>query len=197
VLPAQGEGRRLALSDFETVARQLECEVAAVRAVAEVESGGRTGFDSNRRPKILFECHHFRRHTNGRYNGSHPHLSAPYKSALQRASYRKDQYSVLREAFALDPVAACKSCSWGMFQVLGSNAIDCGWSTVRQFVTDMFESEGQHMRAFIGFCRHNNLTRHLRTRNWAAFAAGYNGASYRDFQYDTKMARAYERYRRG
>ncbi len=196
VLPAQGNGRKLALSDFEAAARELSCETAAVRAVAEVESGGRTGFDSHKRPKILFECHHFQKHTKHQYDRSHPHLSAAYKSALQRASYKKDQYTVLREAFALNPAAACMSCSWGMFQVLGSNYKMCGWSSVRQFVTDMFESEAQHMRAFLGYCRGANITRHLKTRNWASFALGYNGPSYRDFQYDTKMANAYARYKR-
>jgi LysM repeat protein len=196
VLQAAGDARKLVLSDFQTAARQIDCETAAVRAVAEVESGGRTGFDTRKRPKILFECHHFQKHTNHKYDRSHPHLSAAYKSALQRASYKKDQYTVLREAFALNPAAACMSASWGMFQVLGSNYKMCGWTGVRQFVTDMFESEAQHMRAFLGYCRGAGITRHLKTRNWAGFAHGYNGASYKDFAYDTKMANAYARYRR-
>lgn len=195
VLPAQGQARKLVLSDFQAAAKQLGCETAAVRAVAEVESGGRTGFDTKKRPKILFECHHFQKHTNHKYDRSHPHLSAAYKSAAQRASYKKDQYTVLREAFELNPTAACMSASWGMFQVLGSNYKMCGWSSVRQFVTDMFESEAQHMRAFLGYCRGANITRHLKTRNWAGFALGYNGSSYKDFHYDTKMANAYARYK--
>lgn len=194
-LPESGEARRLVASDFVEAARQLDCETAAVRAVAEVESGGRTGFDANRRPKILFEIHLFRNNTNRRYDRSHPHLSAPYSSPLRRQSYRKDQWVVIREAFALDPEAAVKSASWGMFQVLGSNAISCGWSTVRQFSADMYVSEAQHMRAFLGFCRANNLVRHLRNKNWAAFARGYNGPDYASNAYDTKMADAYRRYR--
>src|SRR5690349_15017567 len=43
-LPTSGAARKLAKSDFEAAARELGCETAAVRAVAEVESGGRTGF---------------------------------------------------------------------------------------------------------------------------------------------------------
>jgi hypothetical protein len=193
-LPESGEALRLVASDFEAAARELGCEAAAVHAVAEVESGGRTGFDAQRRPKILFETHHFRRHTGGAFNTSHPELTAPFRSAEQRASYRKDQWEVLRSAFALDPEAAVKSASWGMFQVLGSNAAAAGWSSLRQFVADMFHSEAQHMRAFLDFCRANHLTQHLQTRSWAAFAAGYNGASYAENQYDVKMARAYARY---
>lgn len=194
-LPASGEARKLVASDFTNAASQLDCETAAVRAVAEVESGGRTGFDANKRPKILFEIHLFRGNTNARYDRSHPHLSAPYSSPRRRQSYRKDQWTVIREAFALDPTAAVKSASWGMFQVLGSNYKICGWTSVRQFAADMFVSEAQHMRAFLGFCRANNLVRHLKSKNWAAFARGYNGPDYASNAYDTKMAAAYRRYR--
>lgn len=195
-LPASGAARKLASTDFVAAANSLGCEVAAVRAVAEVESGGRTGFDDKKRPKILFEIHLFREATKSKYDKTHPHLSAPYKSPLRRASYKKDQWAVMREAFGLDPDAAVKSASWGMFQVLGRNYQMCGWKNVRQFVYDMFESEGQHLRAFLGYCRGANITRHLKTRNWAAFALGYNGEDYKSNAYDTKMASAYARYKR-
>ena len=50
--------------------------------------------------------------------------------------------------------------------------------------------------AFLGFCRGAKITQHLKTRNWAAFARGYNGPDYASNAYHTKMARAYERYKR-
>ena len=193
-LPKKGEGRKLVLADFQNAARELKCEVAAVRAVAEVESGGRTGFDTQKRPKILFEIHLFQKHTNGRFNKSHPHLSSSYGSPNRRASYAKDQWKVINEAFALDASAAVKSASWGMFQVLGQNYKMVGWKSLRQFVTDMFASEAQHMRAFLGYCRAANLVRHLRTKSWASFAAGYNGPDYASNAYHIKMADAYRRY---
>ncbi len=195
VLPEEGSALKLVEADFIAAATDLDVEVAAVHAVAEVESGGRTGFDAQKRPKILFEIHHFREHTNQRYDQTHPQLSAPYSAKkTRRASYARDQWVVIREAFALDKAAAVKSASWGMFQVLGSNAFDCGWTTLQQFVTDMFLSEGQHMRAFLGFCRANGLVGYLKRRQWASFAAAYNGPSYADNAYDTKMAAAYARW---
>ena len=193
-LPEEGEALRIVEADYAAAARELGAEAAAVHAVAEVESGGRTGFDSLKRPKILFETHRFRANSEGKFNESHPELTARYKTEAQRASYNKDQWTVLRAAYALDPHAALKSASWGMFQVLGQNARDCGWQTLEQFVTDMFYSEGQHMRAFLGFCKANNLTRYLVRKDWKSFARGYNGGSYADFAYDTKMAAAYKRY---
>jgi LysM repeat protein len=194
-LPSSGAARPLAHSDFQAAARELGCEAAAVHAVAEVESGGRTGFDSHKRPKILFEPSLFRSATGGRYDASHPQISCPYNSPRRRQSYARDQWVVIHEAFALDPDAAVKCASWGMFQVLGSNYKSCGWSSVRQFVMDMFESEAQHMRAFLGYCKANNLVRHLKSHNWASFARGYNGPDYASNHYDTKMASAYARYR--
>jgi hypothetical protein len=193
-LPEQGDAIRLVPADFESAAKELGCEAAAVHAVADVESGGRTGFDRQSRPKILFETHHFRKHTGGAFNESNPELTAPFRSTLQRESYKKDQWEVIRAAFALDPEAAVKSASWGMFQVLGSNAESAGWDSLEQFVKDMFTSEGQHMRAFLGFCKANRLTRYLVTQDWTAFARGYNGPHYVDFNYDVKMANAYARY---
>jgi murein DD-endopeptidase MepM/ murein hydrolase activator NlpD len=195
-LPANGAARKLAVSDFVAAANSLGCETAAVRAVAEVESGGRTGFDTKKRPKILFEIHLFRENTKHKYDQSHPHLSAPYSSPRRRASYQKDQWAVMREAFALDSDAAVKSASWGMFQVLGSNYKMCGWKSVRQFVYDMFESEAQHLRSFLGYCRAAKITPYLKTRNWASFARGYNGPDYASNGYHTKMAAAYARYKR-
>ena len=193
-LPEKGDALKLVASDYESAAKTLGAEAAAVHAVASVESGGRTGFDAQNRPKILFETHHFRANSKGAFNTSHPELTAPYKSKLRKASYKKDQWTVIRAAFALDPEAAVMSASWGMFQVLGENAKSCGWKTLDQFVTDMFYSEGQHMRVFLGFCKANNLTRYLVTKNWKSFASGYNGASYADNAYDTKMASAYALY---
>jgi hypothetical protein len=159
-----------------------------------VESGGRTGFDARKRPKILFEIPIFRQLTHHRFDQSHPDLSAPYKSPRRRASYRKDQWQVIHRAFALDPAAAVQSASWGMFQVLGQNFRMCGWKSLRQFVTDMFHAETQHLRAFLGYCGGAGLTRHLRSHSWASFARGYNGPDYASNAYDVKMAAAYLHY---
>ena len=46
----------------EQIADRLQCDVAAVLAVAEVESGGRKDLPDGR-PQILFEAHWFSRLT--------------------------------------------------------------------------------------------------------------------------------------
>lgn len=198
VLPERGDAIRLVTADYERAARELGVETAAVHAVASVEAGGRTGFDARNRPKIRYENHYFRRLTNRRYDRTHPNLSCAYNSRQYRLTHGRnsDQYALLHEAFALAPAAAVESCSWGMFQVVGENYRDVGWTDLEQFTTDMFYSEAQHLRAFLGFCRHNNLVRHLRTHNWTAFARAYNGPAYADNAYDVKMRTAYQQYSR-
>ena len=59
--------------DYETVAHLLDCDVAAVKAVAEVESAGE-GFLQDGRTKILFEGHVFYKYTKGKYKDSHPDI---------------------------------------------------------------------------------------------------------------------------
>ena len=178
--------------DFERVAKKLKCEVAAIKAVAEVESRGQ-GFYASGFPVILFERHKFRSFTQGRYNKSHPHLSG---SAGGYGKAGQNQVNKFNEAFGLNPIAAMKSCSWGKFQIMGFNHEVCGFATVGDFVDAMKESEGRHLDAFAEFVIGNNLARHLRNLNWATFANGYNGASYRINHYDTKMASAYAKHRK-
>ncbi|MFT3767327.1 MAG: N-acetylmuramidase family protein [Minicystis sp.] len=198
MLPERGEALKLVASDYENAARELGVETAAVHAVATVESGGRTGFDSRKRPKIRYENHYFQRLTHRRYDRSHPQLSCAYNSRNYRLTHGRhsDQYQLLHQAFALAPEAAVQSVSWGMFQVMGENYRNVGWRDLEQFVKDMFYSEGQHMRAFLGFCRHNGLVPYLRNHNWAAFARAYNGPSYAENAYDVKMRNYYQQYSR-
>lgn len=50
---------QLTEKDFELVARLLDCEPAALKAVQRVETGGRGGFFAPDKPAILFEGHIF------------------------------------------------------------------------------------------------------------------------------------------
>lgn len=192
--PAPNPGApRLSLADFETAATDLGIEAAAIHAVAEVESGGRTGFDDQGRPKILFEAHQFRKFTGHAYDLSHPHLSRPYSTTQDfRRYYAWDQWSRMYEAMDLDRDAAWKSASWGMFQVMGFN--HNGWAAVGDFVRNMFVSEYQHLKSFMAFCKDNGLVKFINDKDWASFAQAYNGDGYSTNHYDTKMATAYAKY---
>src|SRR5262245_54985600 len=69
-------GAALTEEDYTNAAKSLGCEVATVKAVAEVETAG-DGFDANHRPAILYERHVFARNTVpcGKLNQVHTNLS--------------------------------------------------------------------------------------------------------------------------
>jgi murein L,D-transpeptidase YcbB/YkuD len=190
-----GPAATLTDQDVERVAQRLGCEVAAIRAVAEVESGGRTGFLVDRRPKILFESRWFHKLTNGAFDKTNPGISTAdwvrnYKGGAA-------EYDRLAEAIRRDRAAALKSASWGMFQILGVNHKVAGFNDVESFVDAQCQSEGAHLDAFASFVLNNKLDDELRDKRWADFARGYNGPGFAENRYDTKLAEAYAKYAGG
>jgi peptidoglycan hydrolase-like protein with peptidoglycan-binding domain len=189
-----GPGRPgLMEADFERAARTLQCEIAGIKAVAEVESRG-DGYLTSGRPKILFEAHVFSRQTQHRYDRTQPDISSP---TWNRALYKggEKEYERLEKAMALSPEAALESASWGRFQIMGFNHQNAGFASVETFVTAMFESESRHLDAFVSFLQATGLTMPLREKRWADFARGYNGAGFAANQYDVKLKAAYDKYR--
>ncbi|GMU10152.1 hypothetical protein ASNO1_64060 [Corallococcus caeni] len=201
----QGPIARLTQADFEKAAKSLGSgvSVAIVRAYAEVESSGRSGFGLNGLPLIAFEGHKFRSLTKRKggiypYDKSHPHLSYEYKNKAGKEWQvnNKDQeaaWKTLKEAMALDHDAALQSCSWGMFQVMGFNYADCGYATINDFVAAMKAGEPGQLSAFVGFCKSKpDLIKAIKARNFTQMARLYNGEDYG--RYDVEIANAYKRY---
>ena len=175
-------------ADYAAAAARENLEVAVIKAVAIVESGGRSGFDSQGRPKILFEAHHFGPLTGNKFDQTHPHLSCRRgDTATASRFYGWDQYERLREAMLLDVEAALEAASWGKFQVLGQ--FHDGWADVRAFVAAMYVSEANHLRAFEAHCNAGGLFAFARRHDWLGFARGYNGRSQQG--YDVRLAAAY------
>ena len=139
----EGEAKKIAPQDYEAAAAKLMCDVAAVKAVVEVESGGRTGFLADKRPKILFESRWFHKLTGGRHDETHPGISTP--KWVRNYKGGAGEYERLAEAIELDRTAALKSASWGMFQILGVNHGLAGFDTVEEFVERQCVSEGEHV----------------------------------------------------
>ena len=189
VLPAPP---KLAMADYQAVAKAIGCEVAAVRAVVSVEAAG-SGFYSDGRPKILFEAQWFGDLTNDDYDDDYPSISSP---VWNRNLYigGVGEWDRLYLACTLDRAAALKSASWGLGQVMGFNHKAAGYADVETFVRDMHLSEGKQLMAMFNFIKTNGLDRALIRRDWATFALGYNGESYRVNAYDKKLADAYDEW---
>lgn len=185
--------KSLNIQNLKDAAAILDVELAAIRAVVAIESAG-SGFLKSGKPQILFEAHHFSKHTSRKYDTSHPNLSSRiWNPQLYKGG--EHEWNRFNKASLLNSVAAIKSSSWGLFQILGSNARSIGYKSEEQFCELMHINEMEHLLAFIRFVEKNNLVKYLRNKQWTNFAKRYNGVLYYKNQYDVKMAQAYAKYK--
>jgi N-acetylmuramidase-like protein len=188
----------LSTADFQRAAKELNVEVAAIRAVAEVEAAG-AGFIKDGRPAILYEAHIFHKETGGKHAKATDRrgvkLSSPKWDRSLYGATGAAQHNRYEDARKLDADAANKACSWGTFQILGQNHKVCGFDSSQAFVDAMWSGAPAHLDAFVAFIKANKLDAPLRKLDWKAFARGYNGPSYATNKYDTKMAAAYKKWK--
>jgi hypothetical protein len=175
--------------DYLAAANRLRCDVAAVKAVCEVEAP-KGGFFPDGTPATLFEGHKFHAFTDGRFSETHPEISYESWTREHYGTWQREKER-LAEAIKLDREAALKSASWGKFQIMGFNHKAAGFPQLQDFVNAMHESEGAQLQAFVNFVLHEKLDDELRELRWADFARKYNGPGYRANKYDTKLAAAY------
>lgn len=190
---------RLKETDYVQAAGYLNVEVAAIKAVQEVETGGRGGFIRVGYPTILFEGHIF--WSQLKKKGLNPE---DYTSGNEDILYPKwtkkyykqgmEEYERLKRAEEINREAALCSASWGMWQIMGFNHAVCGCNTVFDFCTEMQLNEGTQLNLFTAFLRTNGWDKYLRSKDWAEFAKHYNGPSYKENRYDEKLAQAYKKY---
>ncbi|WP_423146379.1 N-acetylmuramidase family protein [Rubrolithibacter danxiaensis] len=177
---------------FHDVAQSIDCDVAAIKAVSEVESSG-SGFLKSGKVRVLFEGHVFHKYTHGKYDKSHPTLSYP-KWTSKYYVRGEAEYHRFSEAFRLDKTAAMFSCSWGRFQIMGFNFSLCGFKKVGDFVDFLKVDEKNHLEAFCRYVQSVYLGDELREHRWKDFARKYNGPLYEKNQYDKKLLAAYLKY---
>lgn len=176
-----------------------KADMPVLWAVLAVESRG-FGFLPDRRPKILFERHIFRRETNGRFDAAAPDLSAASGGGYVGGA---TEYDRLGRALALCRKArigdepALRSASWGLGQVMGFNAKAAGSATAAAMAAAMAEAEDAQLAGMIGFIVSVRLDARLRARDWTGFARTYNGPAFSRNQYDIKLKAAYEKFSSG
>ena len=195
----------LSENDLQDFANQYDLELAAVKAVNEVESLGK-GFLLDGRPRILFEGHVFWKELKKRGLNPEEFVSNNTENVLYKKWTKKyyeggkQEYDRLEKAAGMSDIdavhdAAYASASYGAFQIMGFNHKLVGFPSVDSFVAQMYTHENAHLTAFGKFCEANNLIRHLKSKNWASFAKGYNGSGYRENKYDIKLEKAYIKYK--
>lgn len=195
-------GQALCEADYVQVAEELGVEVAAIKAVVEIETGRtRRGFNEDKTPIVNFNIKVFttmtRRHNVklSRYMKSHP-LVFSRLDVARFGTPQAAEHARLREAMSIDSVCAIEGTFWGMFQIGGFNWRLAGASDLDDFVRRMSTSEYDQLLLFANFIRNTGMVKHLRTKNWASFAKLYNGPGYAKRGYHTRMAAAYRRMKR-
>ncbi|MCT8339878.1 N-acetylmuramidase family protein [Flavobacteriaceae bacterium TK19130] len=194
----------LSEADLQEFADSFDLELAAVKAVNEIESNGK-GFLLDGRPRILFEGHVFWQELKNRGVNPLNFKNEHSKNVLYKSWTKKyyeggeQEYDRLEKAAGLsddDRVhdAAYCSASWGAFQIMGFHYADLDYPNIDSFVSDMYTHEKSHLKAFGLFCKANGLLQYIRNKNWAKFAKGYNGSGYKENKYDSKLKAAYEKY---
>lgn len=185
--------------EYEGAAKELEVEVAVIKAVKEVETGGRGGFLEPGKPTILFEGHVFWKELKKR--GINPENYVKGNEEILYPKWTKShylggtkEYYRLERAISINREAALSSASWGMFQIMGFNYGSCDCSSVEDFVSKTKISEGEQLRLFVEFIKSNKLTSYLQKKDWAGFAYKYNGPGYKENKYDDKLEKAYKKY---
>lgn len=129
-------------------------------------------------------------------------LKAMLKSGA--ATSEKDKYLAgegsykrLVKAYQLDPVAALKSCSWGAFQIMGEYWEVMKYPSAKDFTKAVSRSPKEQIKTFVNYIKYVNpaIKKHLKNHDWAATAKAYNGAGYKKYHYDDKLAAAYAKFK--
>ncbi len=102
------------------------------------------------------------------------------------------QLNKLQEAKKLNKSFAIQSCSWGKFQVMGSN-YRLLYSTPQEIEIAQNQCELQHLQLFKSYLNNVNIINDMKNKNWREIARKYNGPKYEQNNYHVKMENSYKR----
>lgn len=190
----------------------LGVEPAALQAIIQVESAGKPYLPDGR-PVILFEGHVFWQQLRALgisesilTKVSEQNPSILYKKWTKQfySKKREDEYERLDKACSIaittcfeaeiNPTKDCAyaSASYGAFQIMGFHYRSLGYSSAEKMYEAMYDMDNQIL-ALTSFLNMNNITPHLKNKNWKQVAKMYNGSGYAANQYDVKLANAYKK----
>lgn len=198
--PSQRHGR-LTEQDYIEVAEELGVEVAAIKAVVEIEAGkAHKGFWAENKPIINFDLSVFKKMaTKNKVSLAEAQEKYPVIFAkpniAKYGSQQAGQQARLDAAREFHDLSGIEGTFWGMFQLGGFNWKICGTESPQQFVDLMSRSERDQLELFATFMKNTGLLKYLKNKNWSAFARQYNGPGYAKRGYHTRMAKAYNKFK--
>lgn len=203
--------RLLTVPEIGVVAREFDLPVAAVRAVVAVESGGHGYDEATSKIVIQFEPHWFKRRAPKEYL-DYIHISqmmpddrTPAQDEFlnnwkiveaNKVSGQASEWIAFNAAFKINPVAAMESTSIGLMQVMGFHWKALGFKSVGEMWDFAKVSEGNQLRLGLKLIRYTpKMYMSLKRLDFETFAFYYNGPKFRDFNYHTRLAKAYVQFK--
>jgi hypothetical protein len=183
----EGPGSPVSQAGFDAAVADIgiQGQVQSLWSILAVETRG-FGYQTDRRPKILFERHVFHARTGGKFSAAHPDISNKEQGGYLGGPA---EYGRLKRAMVLDRTAALESASWGLGQVMGFNATAIGYSSAEAMVTAFVESEDRQLEGCARFITANSaLQKAVKAQNWDRVAFYYNGKKYAAKGYHKKLA---------
>lgn len=193
--------KKLTIEQIQQQAEKLGIETAALQAIHEVECRG-SGFNPDNTPVILFERHVMRQRliVNKRdFDLRMMLIERPDLCNKSSGAYGlySAQHGRLAAAAEYHRESALESCSWGIGQVMGYHWQSLGYTSLQAFINAMYKDEASQLDAMCRYITVNNLVNALKSKDWKAFALGYNGKAYARNNYDIKLANAYKKFAEG
>lgn len=190
--------------DYLEAANTLGCHPGMIEALALKEARG-SAFLPDGRVKILFERHQFHRRlavvrkasqTMAGQRALRDQVAAKHPDICNtvRGGYKGNhlEYPRLTLARSFSDTAALESTSFGLFQVMGFNAVPIGYTSVQEFERLMQQDINQHLVALTRFILHTpKALRGIRTQDYPMLAEAYNGPAYRENRYDTDLQKLF------
>lgn len=183
--------------DYKNAAKRLGVSEFVIRVLGMVESQG-AGFLGNGKVKILYERHRM-----------HFYLGQAISKVFANEQMKKNpnlvnsvaggykgnaaEHTRLSLAKNIHENSALMSCSWGVFQIMGENWKNLGYSSVQEFVAQQEISETHQMEAFLRFIEWKpGLLTALKKQDWHTVFTLYNGSNYKKLGYQAKFQEAWD-----
>lgn len=182
-----GEGRQITEREVAEIAGAHGIPAYLALAATSVETPNLEGSWSSGALVALYEDHVAWRNTAGEIRKllSEAGLAAPNWKDLP---YPASPYPAIDRCAAIAGAeVAAKATSWGMYQILGENAVALGYKSAVDMVETFAASERAQVEGWIRFLDKNDLKGPLLREDFVAYARGYNGPKFAENRYDQKL----------
>ena len=181
--------KKLTNEQIAELATMYGYEYRTLKAIIQVESGQQGFSKKTGRIIIQFEPSWFKLLDKDWFKNNQHTLWQANKVSDQTA-----EWLAFNDAFAQDAGAAMKSTSIGMMQIMGFHYSELGFETIGDMWDFAKLSEYNQVLIALKWIKTKPaLDKALKTKDWAKVAYYYNGANYKQFNYDTRLAAAYRK----